>query len=236
MSGGLGGIVRRLTAPLHRLFSASHSDVDASVTPADGDVPTYVAATGKWTPQAPSGGGGLDIDSLTPDGSPDGNADYVATWDASASDHKKVLLDNLPGASRIRESIVHLTNTELFALETTPVELVPAPGAGLALVPVQIIFKTNGATGYDNNGGGLLHCTYAPDTTGAEAFASITDNFLTASAVSLGWVNPQDETFISVAASKVNQALIILESNSLTNDGGSTETLTITTLYRVVTM
>jgi hypothetical protein len=60
MSGGLGGVVRRLTAPLHRLFSASHSDVDASVTPADGDALTYVAATGKWTPQAPGGGGGLD--------------------------------------------------------------------------------------------------------------------------------------------------------------------------------
>jgi hypothetical protein len=39
----------------------------------------------------------LDINSLAADGSPDGAADYVATWDASASAHKKVLLDDLPG-------------------------------------------------------------------------------------------------------------------------------------------
>jgi hypothetical protein len=39
----------------------------------------------------------LDINSLTADASPDGAADYVATWDASASAHKKVLLTNLLG-------------------------------------------------------------------------------------------------------------------------------------------
>jgi hypothetical protein len=39
----------------------------------------------------------LDVNSLTADATPDGAADYVATWDASASAHKKVLLDNLPG-------------------------------------------------------------------------------------------------------------------------------------------
>ena len=38
-----------------------------------------------------------DIDALTADGSPDGAADYVVTWDDSASAHKKVLLDDLPG-------------------------------------------------------------------------------------------------------------------------------------------
>ena len=38
-----------------------------------------------------------DIDDLTADGSPDGAADYVMTWDATDSTHKKVLIDNLPG-------------------------------------------------------------------------------------------------------------------------------------------
>jgi len=37
------------------------------------------------------------VNDLTGDGSPNGAADYVMTWDASASLHKKVLLDNLPG-------------------------------------------------------------------------------------------------------------------------------------------
>jgi hypothetical protein len=43
----------------------------------------------------------LDIDSLTADASPDGAADYVATYDASAGTHKKVLLDNLPGGGSV---------------------------------------------------------------------------------------------------------------------------------------
>ncbi len=40
----------------------------------------------------------LDVNSLTADASPDSAADYVATWDASASTHKKVLLSALGGA------------------------------------------------------------------------------------------------------------------------------------------
>lgn len=39
----------------------------------------------------------FSIDSLTADASPDGATDYVATFDASATGHKKVLLNNLPG-------------------------------------------------------------------------------------------------------------------------------------------
>lgn len=38
-----------------------------------------------------------DINALTADASPDGAADYVMTYDASATAHKKVLLNNLPG-------------------------------------------------------------------------------------------------------------------------------------------
>lgn len=38
-----------------------------------------------------------DINALSADASPDSAADYVVTYDASASAHKKVLLDDLPG-------------------------------------------------------------------------------------------------------------------------------------------
>lgn len=40
----------------------------------------------------------LDITSLTADASPDGAADYVATYDASAGYLKKVLISNLPSS------------------------------------------------------------------------------------------------------------------------------------------
>lgn len=39
----------------------------------------------------------FNINGLTADAVPDGSADYVATYDASAGTHKKVLLNNLPG-------------------------------------------------------------------------------------------------------------------------------------------
>lgn len=57
MAGSMGGLIRRLSAPVHRLLSSSHADVDAAAVPSDGDVPTWDAAAGKWTPAA--GGGGL---------------------------------------------------------------------------------------------------------------------------------------------------------------------------------
>lgn len=42
-----------------------------------------------------------DINNLTADSSPDGTADYVKTWDASATTYKKVLLQNVaPAASQ----------------------------------------------------------------------------------------------------------------------------------------
>lgn len=43
----------------------------------------------------------LDINGLTVDGSPDGAADYVATYDANAAGHKKVLIDNLVDAGNV---------------------------------------------------------------------------------------------------------------------------------------
>lgn len=43
----------------------------------------------------------LDINGLTADATPDSAADYVTTWDASATLHKKVLLSNLPGGLNI---------------------------------------------------------------------------------------------------------------------------------------
>lgn len=51
-------------------------------------VPTIAVAGTDYLPS---------INSLTADASPDGAADYVITYDASAAAHKKVLLNNLPG-------------------------------------------------------------------------------------------------------------------------------------------
>ena len=54
----------------------------------------------------------LDISGLTEDTSPDILADYIVTYDASATTHKKVLLDNLPSALSMYDAIVAPTDAE----------------------------------------------------------------------------------------------------------------------------
>jgi len=51
----------------------------------------------------------LDINGLAADASPDGAADYIATYDASGPAHKKVILNDLPGGGG------SLTFTEHFS-------------------------------------------------------------------------------------------------------------------------
>jgi hypothetical protein len=79
------------------------ADVGAPTTITDGNtlvltagngVTTEVTATDTVTIAA-------DVNGLAADGSPDGAADYVMTYDASATGLKKVLLNNLPGGSSL---------------------------------------------------------------------------------------------------------------------------------------
>jgi hypothetical protein len=68
----------------------------------DGDLLGVYGADGLSVTVTDDAGGpfmdlALDINGMAADASPDGAADYVATWDASAGAHKKVLLDDLPG-------------------------------------------------------------------------------------------------------------------------------------------
>jgi hypothetical protein len=59
----------------------------------------------------------LDISSLTADASPDGAADYVVSYDASAGAHKKVLINNLPssGGGNSFETIVVSGQSDVVA-------------------------------------------------------------------------------------------------------------------------
>lgn len=52
-----------------------------------------------------------DINALSADASPDSGADYVMTWDNSASAHKKVLLSNLPSATDYPSFIGYAVDT-----------------------------------------------------------------------------------------------------------------------------
>lgn len=79
-----------------------------------------------------------DVNGLTADATPDGAADYVMTYDASAAAHKKVLLDNLPGGGGA-SALDDLTdvnapapsNGDVLTWDSTPGEWVAAaPGVG----------------------------------------------------------------------------------------------------------
>lgn len=71
----------------------------------------------------------LDIPSLTADASPDGTADYVVTYDASASTHKKVLLDNLPGGGSSNYQTVQYNGSD----QTQRAKLDLIPGTNITL-------------------------------------------------------------------------------------------------------
>ena len=68
----------------------------------------------------------LDINSLTADSAPDGAADYVATYDANAAAHKKVLLRDLPITNynitaTASTSTTSTTYTQINSMTVTPV-------------------------------------------------------------------------------------------------------------------
>jgi hypothetical protein len=111
LSGLTTGHVLTATSPTAAAFQAPSGgggSMSSFTLAGDGGTPQTITDTNTLTV---AGGSGLastagatdtvtldlDISSLTADASPDGAADYVATWDASASAHKKVLLDDLPG-------------------------------------------------------------------------------------------------------------------------------------------
>lgn len=88
-----------LTIDVEPLTSADLSDFTEAAQDAVGAM-VSTAGTGvdlAYNDATPALTASLDINGLTADATPDGTADYVATWDASASTHKKVLLNNLPG-------------------------------------------------------------------------------------------------------------------------------------------
>lgn len=82
-----------------------------------------------------------DINALAADASPDGAADYVMTYDASATAHKKVLLNNLPGGggggatdiddlTDVDTTTTPPGNGDVLTWDSTPGIWVPAAPAG----------------------------------------------------------------------------------------------------------
>lgn len=72
------------------------------------------------------------INDLTADATPDGAADFVETWDASATAHKKVLLSNMPmptvTSAQLAAAVTDETGTGALVFATSPTLVTPALG------------------------------------------------------------------------------------------------------------
>ena len=106
-SGGnrniLGGVQHNTYMTIHRIANSDEKvKIDAAATAgylgaANNDGILRTGAGLSYTDGGDFITIGYDINSLVADGSPDGAADYVVTYDADAGSHKKVLLDNIGG-------------------------------------------------------------------------------------------------------------------------------------------
>ena len=70
----------------------------------------------------------------------------------------------------IRRFSVELTSAQILALFTTPVTLIPAPGVGQRIVPLNFTFRLTGGVAYTDGGGGAV--SLAVGATAKQALAT----------------------------------------------------------------
>ncbi len=132
--------------------------------------------------------GALAINGLTADATPDPAADYVATYDASAAGHKKVLLSKLSGMLLLTSGTVAAATLDIVLTSYTAYRgikiflsgLIPATDG----VTLLMRFSTDGGSTYD--AAGYNYVTNAWDDTGFNNLSvsgSATSIFITTASV-----------------------------------------------------
>jgi hypothetical protein len=125
-----------------------------------------------------------------------------------------------------------LTSQEVKALAATNIDLVPAPGAGLALVPTKVVYSLDRNAAYDDAAAdGNLILAYK--TTQTALITTEADTFIDAAAdrATCEWMPVAD--FVPEA----NTAIVIdNDGPEFTGDATNLNTLKITVYYIVVPM
>lgn len=142
------------------------------------------------------------------------------------------------GAGSIQSTTVSLTPTQIRAMETTPVALVAAPGAGFWLELVSIhMFLDFGTVAYDDAAAdGDLQVTYAG--LGGEVVAVQESDALIDAVADAHAYAGNDSATIPVAdvATATNTALVISNDGAAYTGAGGDSPLICRTFYRVHTL
>lgn len=189
---------------------------------------------------APTGGGGGPA--LQVDGTP--NADQsllnlVAGTGITVTDEGagavSIAASGGPPPLTLQKATITLTAAQILALNVTPVELVPAPGSGLYIVPWRIVIEFTHVTtaytivGTDNGGlivGGANNTIGSSWESAPSAWGGFIDQFN--SQLTLG-VDDDNDIEVSTV---VNQPLNVFSTNLLQGGDG---TLTYNVYYTIET-
>lgn len=123
-----------------------------------------------------------------------------------------------------------LTSQEVKALAAANITLVPAPGAGLALVPEAVCYSLDRNAAYDDAGSdGDLVLAY--HTTQTALITSEADSFIDAAADAVKFERPAVTDF----APEANTALVLDNDGAeFTGDASNLNTLKVRVYYRIV--
>jgi hypothetical protein len=132
----------------------------------------------------------------------------------------------------ILHTVTLLTSQEVKALAATNIDLVPAPGAGLALVPIMVVYSLDRNAAY-NDAAALGDLVLAYHTTQTALITSEADAFIDAAADAVKVERPAVTDF----APEANTAFVLDNDGAeFAGDAGNVNTLKVTVYYIVVPM
>jgi hypothetical protein len=139
---------------------------------------------------------------------------------------------SIPAPTSELHTVTLLTSQEVKALAATNIDLVPAPGAGLALAPTRVVYSLDRNAAYDD-AAALGNLILAYKTTQTALITSEADAFIDAAADAAKVEAPAVADF----APEANTAIVLDNDGAeFTGDAGNVNTLRVTVYYIVVPM